>query len=37
MDISHLFQLPLSEEAFDQVLVLAQALEDLQIFELEDV
>jgi hypothetical protein len=37
MDISHLFQLPLSDEAFDQVLVLAQALKDLQISDLEDV
>jgi hypothetical protein len=37
MDISQLFQLPLSDEAFDQVLLLAQALEDLQISYLEDV
>jgi hypothetical protein len=37
MDISQLFQLPLSDEAFDQVLLLAQALENLQISYLEDV
>jgi hypothetical protein len=37
MDISQLFQLPLSDEAFDQLLLLAQALEYLQISDLEDV
>jgi hypothetical protein len=30
MAINNLFQLPLSEEAFDQALVLAQALDNLE-------
>jgi hypothetical protein len=37
MDINNLFQLPLSEEAFDQALVLAQSLDDLEISDSDDI
>jgi hypothetical protein len=37
MDISNLFQLPLSEEAFDQALVLAQTLYDLENSDSDDI
>jgi hypothetical protein len=37
MAISNLFQLPLSEEALDQALILAQALDDLENSDSDDV
>jgi hypothetical protein len=37
MDISNLFQLPLSEEAFDQALILAQTLDDLENSDSDDI
>jgi hypothetical protein len=37
MDISNLFQLPLSEEAFDQALVLAQTLDGIELSDSADI
>jgi hypothetical protein len=37
VDINNLFQLPLSEEAFDQALVLAQSIDDLEISGSDDI
>jgi hypothetical protein len=37
IDISNLFQLPLSEEAFDQALVLAQTIDDLENSDSDDI
>jgi hypothetical protein len=37
MDINSLFQLPLSEEAFDQALVLAQTLDGLETSVSDDI
>jgi hypothetical protein len=37
MDISNLFQLPLSEEAFDQALVFAQTLDGIDLSDSADI
>jgi hypothetical protein len=37
MDISNLFQLPLSEEAFDQALVFAQTLDGIELSDSADI
>jgi hypothetical protein len=37
MDISNLFQLPLSEEAYDQALVFAQTLDGIDLSDSADI